>query len=118
MGYYEKGQVMAILEGHSSVINRIAISPSGSKLASASIDGTVQVWDIAADRSEWTLKGHSDSVYSIGFAPDGSMVASGSKDSTVRVWDVATGHIHQTLRRHLGPVISKVVFSSDGCKLA
>ncbi len=44
------GNLVANLSGHASWIDRAAISPDGSKLASASADGTVKLWSLADGR--------------------------------------------------------------------
>jgi WD40 repeat protein len=77
-------------------------SPDGSKLASASDDRTVRVWDVATGKAERTFEGHSGSVRSVMFSPDGSKLASASNDRTVRVWDVATGKVERTFEGHSG----------------
>ena len=42
-------------------------SPDGKRLASASFDRTVRVWDVATHKAELTLTGHSDFVYAVAF---------------------------------------------------
>jgi WD40 repeat protein len=66
----------------------VAFSPDGKRLASASVDRTVKVWDAATGQESLTLKGHTDYVMSVAFSPDGQRLASTSFDKTVKVWDV------------------------------
>ena len=95
----------------------MAFSPDGKRLASASRDETVKVWDAATGQETLTLKGHTGGVTSVAFSPDGKRLASASEDETVKVWDAATGQETLTLKGHTGCVTS-VAFSPDGKRLA
>ena len=96
---------------------RVAFSPDGRMLASASSDSTVRMWDAASGQPIRTLEGHSAPVLSVAFSPDGRTLASASSDSTVRIWDAASGQPIRTLEGHTAPVLS-VAFSPDGRLLA
>ena len=102
---------------HDANIKSIAFSPDGLLLASASEDGTVQLWDPHTHQLKLPLIGHTDSVLSAAFNFDGSLLASGSADNTIRLWDPNTGTLQATLRGHTDNVLS-VVFSPDGSLLA
>jgi WD40 repeat protein len=103
--------------GHTALVASVAFSPDGLRLASASYDGTVKVWDSATGQESLTLKGHTGEVNSVTFSPDGQRLASASSDQTVKVWDAATGEESLTLKGHTRGVTS-VAFSPDGQRLA
>jgi WD40 repeat protein len=69
----------------------VAFSPDGRRLASASEDKTVRVWDAATGQQVLALRGHTGAVSCVAFSPDGRRLASASEDKTVRVWDAASG---------------------------
>ncbi|KAF8591398.1 WD40 repeat-like protein [Ramaria rubella] len=107
------------LEGHSNCVTAISFSPDGKKLASASWDKTLRLWDVKTGTAIGSaLKGHSSLVEAVVFSPDGRKLASASYDNTVQLWDVETATaIGSALEGHTKSVTS-VVFSSDGKKLA
>ncbi|KAF6527753.1 hypothetical protein HZS61_008055 [Fusarium oxysporum f. sp. conglutinans] len=105
------------LEGHDGGVNWVVFSPDGQRLASASRDKTLKVWNATTGHCTATLEGHHGWVHSVVFSPDGQRLASASRDGTVKIWDAMTGQCLETLEGHGGGVNS-VVFSPDGQRLA
>jgi hypothetical protein len=107
----------ATLQGHTSWINALAISPDGRILASGSLDRTVRLWGLPGGRVLTTLRGHTASIESLAMSPDGRVVASGGWDHTVRLWSLPEGRLLTTLQGHAAPVES-LAMSPDGQILA
>ncbi len=103
--------------GHSNYVSAVAWSPNGKRIASASGDGTVQVWNAGNGGNVLTYRGHSSDVLAVAWSPDGREIASGSLDATVQVWNASTGATILTYRGHSDAVFS-VAWSPDGREIA
>jgi WD40 repeat protein len=109
--------LLLTLEGHLDCVNDVQFSQDGNKLASASYDKKVIVWDASTGARLHTPEGHSVWVNAVQFSPDGNKLASASYDEKVIVWDASIGARLHTLKGHSGAV-NAVQFSPDGNKLA
>lgn len=105
--------LLRTLEGHSSSVTGVAVSPDGRCAISASRDKTLKTWDLETGRTLRTLEGHSELVSSVAVSPDGRRVISASLDQTVKVWDLQTGKALRTLKGHAHSV-NGVAVSPDG----
>ena len=94
----------------------VAFSADGKRLASASWDQTVILWDVDSRKPLASLEGHEDAVTSVAFSADGKRLASASEDKTVILWDLDLESLKteacrtanrnlscQEWRRHIGP---------------
>ncbi|WP_246275813.1 WD40 repeat domain-containing protein, partial [Brasilonema bromeliae] len=89
---------------------------TGTKIASASSDQTVKLWDVSSGKELKTLQGHSAEVRSVSFSPDSKTIASASSDKTVKLWDTSSGRELKTLR--YSAEVRSVSFSPDGKMIA
>src|SRR5271156_3503081 len=103
------------LEGHSGPVMSVAISHDSARLASASYDNTVKIWDASSGECLQTLEGHSRWVNSVAFSHDSARLASASDDKTVKIWDASSGECLQTLQ--IGRVLLNISFDTTGSYL-
>jgi WD40 repeat protein/serine/threonine protein kinase len=107
------------LSGHAGPVWCVAFSREGTRIASASYDGSVKVWDTATGEPTLTItiKGRTP-VSSVAFNSDGTRIATASwnRERTVTLWDTSTGEEKLTLKGHTGTVNS-VAFSDDGSRI-
>lgn len=113
---------------HADRVNALAYSPDGNRLASASRDGTVRVWDLGNGREVVAYRGHAEAggdkaedtnvfrVAGLTFSPDGKRIAS-SGGPEIHIWDAATGELKSTLKGHKG-VVRAIAFGKDEKVLA
>ena len=106
------GKARTIL-GHSDQIYRLAFSPNGKIVATASWDRSIKLWNAVDGKLIRTLDGkHNSWILGLNFSPDGKMLVSSSQDKTAKIWSVE-GNLLYTLIDHKGDV-NDVVFSPNG----
>ena len=95
----------------SQIVWNIAASPDGKRLASASADGVVKLWDLSSGQARVLDKrgGEADDV---AFSPDGRLVATSGDDFEIRVFDLTSNDPPRVLRGHTGDPLS-LTFSAD-----
>ena len=102
---------------HRDSIQVVDFSFDRTKLASASLDGTVILWSLVGEGGlfESTIP-HDSPVFTVKFSPDGKSIVTGSEDRLIRLWDVNKVTRAKTLRKHKDSV-TEIDFSPDGKSL-
>jgi len=92
-------------------------SPHGNRIATASDDGSVHLWDAHSGEPLHSLRGHNNWVRSCAFSPKGDLIASAGHDGKVCVWDARSGNALGSLLGHEGGVRA-CAFSPNGDRIA
>ncbi|KAL8612934.1 hypothetical protein ACOMHN_001017 [Nucella lapillus] len=93
------------LPGHTDIVMSCAFSPSGSLLASGSLDKSVRFWDPVKGVALFSIDAcHSRFVTCCAFSTDGAHLATGSMDRTVKIWRLTdTAQIMEGLKGYEDP---------------
>lgn len=102
---------------HTSRVTAVAWSVRGTRIASASYDKTVRIWDAKTGDNLLTYQGHWDRVIAVAWSQDGNLLASAGNDCTIQIWDPHTGNLILTYREHTQPVLA-ICWSPDGKRIA
>jgi WD40 repeat protein len=106
-----------VLRGHTGNARSAQWSPDDSKLASASQDHTVRIWNAQTGEPLLVYKGHENWVDVVRWSPDGTLCASAGIDQTIQIWDPVSGQRLRTLRGHTD-WIRGLAWLPDGTRLA
>jgi WD40 repeat protein len=98
----QDGHTLSTLTGHTGIILSAMFDRSGSRLVTASADGSVRIWNHNGQPIQ-TLLGHQKQVNMAAFDLGGDHVVSVSHDGTARLWDLKTGFA-VVMAGHTAPV--------------
>jgi WD40 repeat protein len=79
-----------VIDGHTSDVTCVAVSPDGQRIVSGSRDGTVRVWSIITLEELAKLTQGQYYVCTITFSPDGARFVTSSVAGLIHIWDSAT----------------------------
>lgn len=85
------------LKGHSDEVWCLRFSNDGSKLASASKDKVVLIWDSYTHQLLKRLLDHEREVTNLAWSPDDSKLISCSMDQKARLWDISVRDPYNTV---------------------
>ncbi|MBF0157273.1 MAG: hypothetical protein HQL57_08835, partial [Magnetococcales bacterium] len=111
-----RDQARAVLRHHFGPVTAGAFSGDGKRVATASQDGGVTLWDATTGTWVADLRGHDAAVTRVAFNADGTRLVSAAIDRTLRLWETASGRELAFFVGHEGAVLD-VSFNGDGGRI-
>lgn len=107
------GDLVGVLNHRSSLLHA-AFNADGTRIVTASYDGTARIWDGKTGELKTVLNGHGgEGVNAAAFSRDGRMVVTGGRDGRACIWNAVTGRLLRVLKGHEDDV-AHAEFSPDG----
>ncbi|KAK6991838.1 WD40 repeat-like protein, partial [Favolaschia claudopus] len=108
-------RLQTILYGHHDDVTSVDFSLDGNRIASASKDGTIRIWDAhTAELVTGPIDGNVQCVNSIQFSLDGTKILSGTESSLVQIWDAQSGTLVIEFQDDHLESVRSVCFSPNG----
>jgi len=89
-------QTSVVLGKHLKPIYEVNFSPNSKILASASLDGTIKLWDVNGSLIT-TLKPSLEPILSVNFSPDGKTLVGiqNTKPNRIGIWSIDTTQVNE-----------------------
>jgi WD40 repeat protein/tRNA A-37 threonylcarbamoyl transferase component Bud32 len=107
---------LSTLAGINMGVNRLAISPDGTRIAAMKSYSTVAIWNADNGQVVHVLPGFRGPIADLAFSGDGEHLATAGSGRGVLLWDAATGQLLKTFLEH-DVRLGNLQFSGDDKRL-
>lgn len=107
------GELLRVLAPSTEVVLDVAYNHSGDRLAVASADGNIRLFDGNSGDLQLEISAHTDWVLAVAWNHDATRIASGSRDKLAKVFDTQNGELVMTYVQHNASVRG-IVFHPTG----
>jgi len=105
------GRLRETIGSHNREVNRLLFLPGSKTIASASHDGTVEIWDVDKHTEPRMVVSKVAPLLSLALSPDGKTLAAGGYDMRVHLVKIDSGKVES--RRHVA-MIRGLCFTGAG----
>lgn len=93
-------QLIRTYQGHDDRVSALAAFPDQARVASASPDGLIKIWDIRRNHSTLLRHGTDDHTTALHVFPGGFFLVSGEASGLIQFWNAETGEMARRLAGH------------------
>ena len=99
---YSQQPKLVLPIGHTNLVNDAVYSHDGTRVATASVDHTAKIWDLASGKLLYDLKGHTDEIISVSFSHNDSRILTYANDGALALWNAKTGALIKIWGNEMG----------------
>jgi WD40 repeat protein len=81
---------------------RVTLAPDGKTLAATTLDGTIQLWEVATGKQVREIQAPPAGAGTLLFSPNGKLLAGRGADQTAHLWETSTGKEIRLIRGKQG----------------
>jgi eukaryotic-like serine/threonine-protein kinase len=112
------GELLQSYDEHPDMVCALTFSPDDSRIASASDDLDIRIWERATGKTVSIIHtGDIGMIASLSWSVDGSLLAAAGDEATLSVYDTSTGSKVVDYTGHMA-MVNAVAWSPDGEYLA
>lgn len=105
------------LLAHSDWVSAIVFAADSQKIASASFDQSIKIWNYQTGELIRVISENAGVVYALALSYQHKLLAQGSSEQNIKLWDIETGALVEICKEHSGSVRA-IAISFDGQILA
>ena len=94
--------------GHQGEIWDMIYLPDWDRLATASQDRTIKIWELMTGTFLLSFHAHTDTVTSLCYLNDGRTIISGSVLGELKIWDIKKAVCSKEMKGHYD-IVSKII---------
>jgi len=102
-------KLLRVISGHLGWVRSIVVDPGNDWFATASVDRTIKIWDLASGTLKLTLTGHVSVVRGLAISDRHPYLFSCGEDKLVKCWDLEQNKVVRSYHGHLSGVYSIAV---------
>ncbi|NLX08104.1 MAG: TIR domain-containing protein [Chloroflexi bacterium] len=93
-------------KGHTKIVRSVCYNSRGTQLLTASLDGTIRIWDLTSGHELWKEHLTPQGVYSASYSPDGGTIVIAAADGTMRLRSASGRKRDREFNAHFGGALS------------